>query len=181
MLSIDIGKKNLGYTYFELDEGNNLVNIESGIFNIDEKLKKNSDVVTYRCSRIKDFFKKFTKEIKYVVIERQVNKNVIAMNLMYGISSYAQMMTEDVFIFDPKMKFTTIGIEYCTKDKAHKKLSIDIAKKLITKMFPEKLPMIESHDKQDDIADSFNQGLIYGITKKVFSNYKDIKIIRDML
>ena len=290
MLSIDIGKKNLGYTYFELDEEDNLISIHYDIYNIDENISKRNkasksveksvvksvaksvekdvtkdvakdvtkdvvksvaksvekdvtkdvakdvtkdvaksveksvvksvakdvekdvtkdvakkdssknlgrdvskdvvkkgakskDVVTYRCTRIKEFFDKILSEykvLKYVVIERQVPRNTVAMNLMYGINAYAQIYTDNIFIFDPKMKFTKLGVSYNTQNKAHKILSIDMAKKIMNSIFPNYSKEIDTYEKQDDIADSFNQGMVHGIVNKIFNNYQDLSVIKEL-
>ena len=298
MLSIDIGKKNLGYTYFELDDEDNVISIHYDIYNIDENISKRNkasksvvkdvakdvakevvkdvakdvakevvkdvakdvakevvkdvakdvakevvkdvakevvkevvkdvtkdvvkdssknlgkdvakdvakkdssknlgrdvsknvvkkgakskDVVTYRCTRIKEFFDKILSEykvLKYVVIERQVPRNTVAMNLMYGINAYAQIYTDNIFIFDPKMKFTKLGVSYNTQNKAHKILSIDMAKKIMNSIFPDYSKEIDTYEKQDDIADSFNQGMIHGIINKIFNNYQDLSVIKEL-
>lgn len=258
MLSIDIGKKNLGYTYFELDDEDNVISIHYDIYNIDENISKRNrasksvvknvansvtkdvvksvekdvakdatkdatkdvekdvakdvekdvakkdtsknlgrdvsknvvkkgakskDVVTYRCTRIKEFFDKILSEykvLKYVVIERQVPRNTVAMNLMYGINAYAQIYTENIFIFDPKMKFTKLGVSYNTQNKAHKILSIDMAKKIMNSIFPNYSKEIDTYEKQDDIADSFNQGMVHGIVNKIFNNYQDLSVIKEL-
>lgn len=258
MLSIDIGKKNLGYTYFELDDEDNVISIHYDIYNIDENISKRNrasksvvknvansvtkdvmkdvvkdvvkdvakdvtkdvakdvmkdvakdvvkkdssknlgrdvskdvvkkgakskDVVTYRCTRIKEFFDKILSEykvLKYVVIERQVPRNTVAMNLMYGINAYAQIYTDNIFIFDPKMKFTKLGVSYNTQNKAHKILSIDMAKKIMNSIFPNYSKEIDTYEKQDDIADSFNQGMIHGIINKIFNNYQDLSVIKEL-
>ena len=246
MLSIDIGKKNLGYTYFELDDEDNVISIHYNIYNIDENISKRNkasksveksmmksvakdvtkdvaknmvkdvtkdvakdvaknmvkdvvkkdvskgvikkgakskDVVTYRCTRIKEFFDKILSEykvLKYVVIERQVPRNTVAMNLMYGINAYAQIYTDNIFIFDPKMKFTKLGVSYNTQNKAHKILSIDMAKKIMNSIFPNYSKEIDTYEKQDDIADSFNQGMVHGIVNKIFNNYQDLSVIKEL-
>ena len=242
MLSIDIGKKNLGYTYFELDDEDNVISIHYDIYNIDENISKRNkaskivvksvtkdvvksvtkdvtkdvvksvtkdvtkdvvkkdtsnnlgkalikkgakskDVVTYRCTRIKEFFDKILSEykvLKYVVIERQVPRNTVAMNLMYGINAYAQIYTDNIFIFDPKMKFTKLGVSYNTQNKAHKILSIDMAKKIMNSIFPNYSKEIDTYEKQDDIADSFNQGMVHGIVNKIFNNYQDLSVIKEL-
>ena len=255
MLSIDIGKKNLGYTYFELDDEDNVISIHYDIYNIDENISKrirasknvvknvvksvekdvvkdvvknvakdvakkdtsknlgrdvakdvvkdvakdvvkkdvsknvvkkgakSKDVVTYRCTRIKEFFDKILSEykvLKYVVIERQVPRNTVAMNLMYGINAYAQIYTDNIFIFDPKMKFTKLGVSYNTQNKAHKILSIDMAKKIMNSIFPNYSKEIDTYEKQDDIADSFNQGMVHGIVNKIFNNYQDLSVIKEL-
>ena len=259
MLSIDIGKKNLGYTYFELDDEDNVISIHYDIYNIDENISKRNkaskdvvksvekdvtkdvakdvvkdvakkdssknlgrdvtkdvtkdvvknvakdvvkdvakkdvskgvikkgakskDVVTYRCTRIKEFFDKILSEykvLKYVVIERQVPRNTVAMNLMYGINAYAQIYTDNIFIFDPKMKFTKLGVSYNKQNKAHKILSIDMAKKIMNSIFPNYSKEIDTYEKQDDIADSFNQGMVHGIVNKIFNNYQDLSVIKEL-
>jgi hypothetical protein len=62
----------------------------------------------------------------------------------------------EVIIFSPLCKFTTFGIPFTTEHKAHKKLSIRMARNIL-KAIPSARYMFESFVKKDDIADAFNQ------------------------
>ena len=154
ILSIDIGIKNLGWAYF--NDGA----LKFGIFVIDDG-KKQKSVVIHRCRRVNEFFDSFAdKQIDHIVIERQVITNTSAMELMYAITMKA-MTIADVFIFDPKLKFTYYHEPYDTKNKAHKRLSIEKAHRYLSAHHEDLLYEFEDYDKLDDISDAINQGLTY--------------------
>jgi hypothetical protein len=90
-----------------------------------------------------------------VIIEQQVQKNVWAMNLMYAM--IALIDGPEVIIFSPLCKFTTFGIPFKTAHKAHKKLSIRMARNILNEIIPCARNAFESFVKKDDIADAFNQ------------------------
>ena len=75
LLSIDIGIKNLGWSYILYDPKKNETNlsISFDIYTIDEEHKKGKEsTVVYRCRRINEFFEQFEEgEIEDIVIERQ--------------------------------------------------------------------------------------------------------------
>lgn len=185
VFSIDIGYKNLGYTIIELPE--QLENIlpkssERGslnlsespiffdIFNITEQ-HKNKDVVSSRCLAIEELFNMVSKNhlIDLVIIEKQVNQNVIAMSLMYSIYTKAleYVHPDYIFIFDPKLKFNAIHESYITKNKLHKKQSIKNALNFITETHSSLVKPFSLFKKQDDIADSLNQALVYLAYKNI--------------
>ena len=153
-LSIDIGIKNLGYAIYDADYND----LEFGMFNIEAHMNKNIEVVTERCRVIKQFFNHLNVEsFDAIIIERQVNKNITAMSLMYAIANEALNYTSNVIIFAPLLKFKTFGIKYSTKSKEHKKLSVNIALNLLQTHFPDLVDIFKAFKKKDDIADSINQ------------------------
>lgn len=174
LLSIDIGRKNLGYSIILYDQSNAIsdLDISFGIYTIDD-LRVPKDIVTYRCEKIKQFFDNLNNDhsLTDIVIERQVPTNTIAMELMYCIVSTAinAVGSENVHIFDPKLKFSYIKEEYTTANKQHKKASIQYAKNVLSKQQDTKnLALMNSHSKKDDIADSLNQGLVWlSLNKKI--------------
>ena len=91
-----------------------------GIFNITEH-SHSSNVVESRCKAIDDFFEFIVKryQLVRVVIEKQVPTNTIAMCLMYAIYTKALQYcdVDNIVVFDPKVKFTSINEEYNTKNK----------------------------------------------------------------
>ena len=179
-LSIDIGIKNLGWTYIVVDEieqrkkaitkcdecdvsfFQNISELRFGIYSIDENKTYKDSVVKWRCKKINDFFAMFDS-LDYIIIERQVNTNTMAMELMYAIVMKAMSVVgeSNVFIFDPKVKFTFYGEEYTTKNKAHKKYSIAKATNILTQEYPELLDEFNKYNKKDDISDSLNQLLTF--------------------
>ena len=162
ILSIDIGIHNIGYAVYDI----NTKEITFGLYDTDKKLtsadKKANVVVTrtkYIHMFISDMFAKYN--IKKVIIERQVNNNTMAMEFMYLITSAVYSYCENIIIFDPKLKFTTLGLTYNTKNKAHKKLSIQIVKGYITKYYPHLLDTFNENSKQDDISDAILMILVH--------------------
>lgn len=165
ILSIDLGIKNLGWALLKVDSiKKSVTNVDFGIFIVDGKKSSKESVVSYRCGRLNEFFKMFKDEkLDYIIVERQVNNNTQAMCLMYAIVMHAMNVVEEnrIFIFDPKLKFTFYHEEYCTKNKAHKKQSIERARKLICKDYSELTSKFDEFDKKDDISDAINQGITY--------------------
>lgn len=150
VLSIDVGRKNLGWAFFGSE-------IDFGLFNIDEKCKavSNGEVSTARCAVIKRFFKSIIDIYgtpDFVIIERQVPNNAVCCCLMYSIITEAQEYSR-VQVIPAWEKFKTFGVKYTTKNKEHKKLSVKMAEELLGKKID--LP------KKDDIADAVLQGAAY--------------------
>ena len=170
-VSIDVGEKNLGWTVAYAPAQNDIelskLMFRSGVY--DFKPARKVDVVTHRVKSIIEFFDKLIgkTEVYGAVIERQVNLNQAAMQMMYSIATVLHMHTDNVSIFDPKRKFIAIGQQYDTKNKKHKKQSIANMRKMITYLDKNKNKCAEglatvlfSASKGDDIADSFNQLII---------------------
>ena len=162
IVSIDIGEKNLGYTFakvsslpFKLEDAE----ITAGTF--DYAVKK--DVVLGRVSALHKFFKEHIDDtVSVAIVERQVTVNKVAMELMYAVTAILFNYTDNIAMFDPKMKFTHIGQQYDTKNKAHKKLSIANMRAVLSHVeMPALLATLDAAEKKDDIADSFNQFIIY--------------------
>lgn len=160
VLSIDVGEKHLGYTTLDLAT----MEFDSGIYEVLEK--RGPNVVIGRVSSLYKFIDELSKKnIVAAVIERQVVGNEIAMELMYSLVSLIIPHTSRICIFDPKRKFTSINQEYITKNKQHKRLSISNMRAILaTNKYPSFVHLssiLEGQTKKDDIADSFNQLLIY--------------------
>lgn len=188
ILSIDLGVDNLGYAVVSynkhpMNKGIHEkiafedIDLEYGLYNIDAHVKKTHDVVLGRCTALQTFFNNIA--LKYVsidaiIIERQVATNTCAMELMYAAASQALILTDNVVIFDPKLKFTKINVDYETKNKAHKRLSIQFAKQLLTNKFPENINLLDNSKKKDDMADAINQLFIWMIDNQVLNCSKDI-------
>jgi hypothetical protein len=103
----------------------------------------------------------------YVVIERQTQNNTVAMELMYALTSLALFFTDNIIIFDPKLKFTAINEEYNTKNLQHKKKSVSMASSFLAD-YPQALEIFNRLEKKDDVSDALNQGLIQlALMKKI--------------
>lgn len=152
ILSIDIGKKNLGYSIYD---GTNL---EFGMYNITQqiklsKLKQNIEGRnTVLINWLNEIKSKYT--INKIIVEKQIIRNVVAMCIQSCIISFGLMNSIEVFTFDPKNKFTFSGDNYNSKNKEHKKLVVKYTTNLLTKLYPDKLELFNSIPKQDDISDS---------------------------
>ena len=155
ILSIDIGRRNLGYVI------GNKQSLTMGLYDIDEG--KRGKGVLYRTVRIHEFLKeKFDKyPIEVVIIEKQVPQNKVAMEIMYLFVSAVYFYCKKVILYNPKRKFTSLSVNYTTKHKAHKKLAIDLVKNYLEKYKPEDYYLFESFTKQDDISDALLMMLTY--------------------
>lgn len=180
VISIDIGEKNLGWTYALLAQSTantalaqskrdfralelKDIEFEAGVY--DYKMKRGVEVVKSRVSSLTEFFKRFDLSIlKLAIIERQVPGNHVACELMYAVTAILYQYTDNIVIFDPKLKFTHIGQTYDTKNKKHKKQSIlNMNRMLATNesaSFARLKSTLDAAAKKDDIADSFNQLII---------------------
>lgn len=178
ILSIDLGIKNLGYTVIGYSKMGpkkleDLKILELDIFNIESQFQKKVDIVNNRCNAICSFFTmlkdKYTK-FDYVIIERQVNRNTMAMELMYACAMCCKTLLGVDFInFDPKDKFTKLGIEYSTANKQHKKQSINMAQTLIKQLWQDLEAKFNTHNKKDDMADALNQCLVWMLINNLLS------------
>ena len=175
ILSIDIGVKNLALCQLDIMPQSGLAIIEVAdnaaqlrYPNITFKLHDISTAknALNRCKAVQELLRNVKEDVTAVVIEKQVPQNTVAMELMYSIISFALSFTENIYLFPPKEKFDFLNIEYNTKNKAHKKLSVDIAKKFLMNNYPALYQQFCHYDKQDDIADALNQALVFGVKNK---------------
>ena len=180
IVSIDIGVKNLGWSIFAsaqsfkttLKQPLEQLSITFGIFNITETVRADQSIVTERCKAVKTFMQHIANNfvIDYVIIERQVVTNTKAMELMYAITMAAHCYTDnsnDVIIFDPKLKFTLLKLEYNTQNKYHKKQSIAMCRTMLCEVAEQKVEDFDKFEKKDDVADSFNQAFEWMCTKNM--------------
>ena len=135
-------------------------------FNVFKKRMK-KDIIIHRVLALRTFFAGKINEKTQIfgaIVERQVNRNEVAMELMYSVVTILSQYTENIVIFDPKLKFSSIGQQYVTKNKAHKKQSIQNMYKMLatnkSESFTNLKTVIDTENKRDDIADSFNQLII---------------------
>lgn len=173
IISIDVGEKNLGYTVAQAITFDNLtelskIKFHSGVYNLNIKHGKNSIIISRidALSKFIDFIiESFGNDIFGLIIEKQVSKNYSAMEIMYSIIGLIYQYTKNIFIFDPKLKFNAIDQIYSTVNKSHKKQSISNMEKLLksnlSESFSDLNKLLISSKKKDDIADSFNQLIIY--------------------
>jgi hypothetical protein len=154
MISFDIGKNNLAYADFLVSSAA-ISSIEFDLKNI--SFQGVSPVS--RCMALRALLQELLPdENTIIVIERQVPTNIVAMEIMYGLITASLQFSENVIIFDPKLKFTTFNINYTTKNKTHKKKSVSFVQDFLKK-YSEKLVKFNSFPKKDDISDAIFQGL----------------------
>lgn len=153
ILSIDIGRKNMGYALFRVDPVE-VVLVEYGLYALNDKSQLT------RMSSLCSFLSKF--EISCMIVERQVCNNVIAMQIMSGIIMYCEMKGLECVLFNPKDKFVQ-GEKW--KGKEHKKLSVTYATHYLSLLglslidCTKKESTNTSKIKYDDIADAILMGL----------------------
>lgn len=163
-LSIDIGIRHLGYS---------ILTTEGLIFDIfdiedtykkDSRLKKINSVPVQRAYVLNEFLTRIINEysIEKIIVERQVQTNTMAMEIMYCIISLCitKIPLENLIIYDPKKKFTDLHLKYTTKNKAHKKLSIAVCSETLERLYPALVESFNKHKKKDDIADSVLMNLL---------------------
>lgn len=159
ILSIDIGKKNLGYTIYSPG-----IIFKFGLFNTADKIKKNKlkDNMESRnivlLSWLQHIVEKY--EITTIVVEKQVIRNVVAMCIQSCIISYALMSDISYITFDPKRKFTFTGATYNSHKKEHKKIVVRYAINTIEMINSKKLERFNKFNKKDDISDSIVMALM---------------------
>lgn len=177
LLSIDIGVHNLGYAllyapdlkqikehkFKELQLTFGVYDVEEGIHKVPKRFRES--IVIGRAKSLQMFMNTITEKyiLDAIVIERQVNSNTKAMELMGVYAGIAQFYTDNIKIFDPKLKFTKIHETYSTESKQHKKQSIKYAERVLYTFYKTHLDHFYECDKRDDYSDALNQAIVYGI------------------
>ena len=155
VLSLDIGTKNFGFT---------LIRYHSGQFKFFFNTFDLDTQIDQRYTKLKGFIQKCvnTYKVSYVFIEKQVNRNIVAMCLMYMVFSISceYVPVENVKLFIPLDKFKVFSLPYCTEKKKHKKQSVEYALNFLSNTHEKSYDKLQGFKKKDDIADSLNQGLV---------------------
>ena len=163
IISIDIGVKNLAVVIIT-NYKNSLkdISIKFNLYNLNDFNYNSNSIIVDRCLAISNIFKDISTKynIQKVVIERQVIQNTVANRLLYSLITAALNYTENIIIFNPLDKFIKLDIKYSTKNKSHKKLSIDLIKNFLYNIDVESLILFNSFVKKDDLADALLQALI---------------------
>lgn len=177
LLSIDIGVHNLGYALLFTPDSKQIkehkfkdLQLTFGVYDVEEGIRKvpkqfRESIVIGRAKSLQMFMNTLTEKyiLDVIVIERQVNSNTKAMELMGVYAGIAQFYTDNIKIFDPKLKFTKIHETYCTESKQHKKQSIKYAERVLYTYYKTHLEHFYECDKRDDYSDALNQAIVYGI------------------
>lgn len=178
LLSIDIGKKNLGYSIYDG------IDLKFGIFNITKYIKqyKLIDNMEGRNIILLNWLKQIHKKynINKIVVEKQVINNVVAMCIQSCIISFCIMNNIDNLSYDPKNKFTFSGDTYNSSKKEHKKLAIKYTENILLYYYPDQLEYFNSFNKKDDISDSILMNYLNypTIDLKLFKNIMLGKIFK---
>lgn len=160
IVSLDIGKHNTGYAVVRYDDKCETfagLDLEFGVYDLDGRGSK--DIVLRRCEQVRQCIEMLVADniVDMVIVEKQVNTNTIAMGIMYAVVSTAKVYTDNVVLYDPKHKFIDIRERYVTKNKQHKRQSIEYARTLLTNTFPHTVNRFNATPKKDDISDAINQ------------------------
>lgn len=163
-LSIDIGIRHLGYSILTNDGLMfDIFDMEATIKK-DPKIKKLNSVPVQRAYVLNHFLTEIIEKhsIERIIVERQVQTNTVAMEVMYSIISLCitKIPLDALIIYDPKKKFTDLHLQYSTKNKAHKKLSINVCREKLERLYPSLVDSFDAHSKKDDIADSILMNLL---------------------
>ncbi|OHS94017.1 hypothetical protein TRFO_39809 [Tritrichomonas foetus] len=141
-LSIDVGTKNLAIVSYDTE----FQDITTNLHNIDQ-------YTTHATINDLVHVLQQYEEPDVVLLEQQTPKNTKCFGLMYAIATYYHGTT--VKIINPREKFKKLNISYSTKNKAHKKLSVQVATYFMKKLFDQDLP--PEITKCDDIAYAYLQ------------------------
>ena len=181
VLSVDVGFVNFGYTLFVSE--NSFINMSKESYknlkvtfdtiNLTQFMNPKASEVAELCKAIKLVFQKFANvvNIEYLIIEQQNIKNPGAMCAMYSIVSIAQTLgisSDRTIVLCPKLKFRYVGLDCPSEYHDRKNLSVQMFKNLLTVIDPEDVlrAKFDVHNKQDDIADSFNQAFTWLVHEK---------------
>jgi hypothetical protein len=148
-LSIDIGLSHMAYSLFD----DNMTLVDFGFMESDLRNKG----ILERVNVVKAFLRIF--DIKRLIIEKQTPFNPVCFALMY---CFPAAFDGKVIVTDPKTKFEVFKAGMNTKNKQHKKDSIELVKQCLSEEHVKKL---EEFEKKDDIADSILQAMAITIVE----------------
>jgi len=170
-LAIDVGRRNMGFAIYDRHT------IKFGLFDIEQQIKIDNikgDAPSKRVKVLLKWFKNLIKNyhIVEVVVEKQVERNGVAMQIENILLTLACENNIHFKIYDPKNKFQYIPIEFISKIKEHKKISIHYALNIIYNL-NQSLEYFIIFDKKDDISDA--------ICMAVMSRELDENVIRYLI
>jgi hypothetical protein len=144
-LSIDIGFTYVAFAYVRE------FTILYGMQNIP------TSTVVLTAQSINEFLNHF--EINQVIVEKQVPQNTKCMKMMHLIIGVCTGRGLPVEVVDARDKFAALEVEYTTVNKAHKQLSVNLARAWLSESGVEDLSerKLQEYPKQDDISDAINQ------------------------
>jgi hypothetical protein len=151
-LAIDVGKKNMGYALYD----RNIIKYD--LFNIELEIKLQKikgDMPSKRIKVINNWLKGLMNKypISMMIVEKQVKKNGVAMMIENSLLTLSCVYNIPFKIYDPKNKFTYIPIEYNSKRKEHKQISIHYAWNILYN-FGLNMNHFLEFKKKDDISDA---------------------------
>lgn len=140
ILSIDIGTKNFAQAL--------IVDNVIASFSLSEIPDK---TIVGRCKCIPDVLYPITPDT-YVIVERQVPRNTVAMGIMYAVVSYALTKTSHVHIVPATDKFKHDNLPCPKRYSDRKRLSVQ---HVYHNYLPDNLKhQFDEYKKKDDIADA---------------------------
>ena len=161
-LSIDVGRRNLGFSILNKDN----FNFKFGIYDLSERIfltnelmkrkqKPNKKTLSFIIKSLNEFLDIIVKKynINVLIIEKQVRRNTMALNIMWVIIEYGLLKNWRVIIFNARDKFKYEVINYDSKHKEHKKICVRYAKNIL-KFNCIDPKVIDNYRKKDDISDS---------------------------
>jgi hypothetical protein len=161
-LSIDVGRRNLGFSILNKDN----FNFKFGIYDLSERIfltnelmkrkqKPNKKTLSFIIKSLNEFLDIIVKKynINVLIIEKQVRRNTMALNIMWVIIEYGLLKNWRVIIFNARDKFKYEVINYDSKHKEHKKICVRYAKNIL-KFNCIDPKVIDDYRKKDDISDA---------------------------
>jgi hypothetical protein len=143
-LSVDIGYEYVAWAYFWDDN-----NVKYGIFRFESEDKAKG------CA---EFLRGFC--FAKLIIEKQVLMNWRCLAIQHYLQGAAAAINPQVEIEvqDARAKFKKLGVVCDSKNKAHKRLSVELAAKWLNgeEVVDESEMKFGEYGKQDDIADAIN-------------------------
>lgn len=156
MLSIDIGINNFGYAVYY----DKRYDFDCISFTTTKRNPSPNELIQRLEKTLSEVIEKY--HIEEVIIEQQNNLNTRAMCVMYAIMMYCYDHSIPYSLFRPNVKFKTFGLDYDTRNKSHKKTSINFIKNLLIQSHNERLlTKFETYEKKDDVSDALFQLLAY--------------------
>jgi hypothetical protein len=142
-LSVDIGYNYLAYAYYENED------LKYGIYSFKSEDKPKC------CAEFLSLFQ--PSKPRKLIIEKQVPTNTRCVANQHYIQGAAATYPDlEVELQDARKKFKKLGAVCDSLNKAHKKLSVELALKWLEEVNDISEKKLSDYPKQDDIADAIN-------------------------
>ena len=119
-----------------------------------------------------------------VIVEKQVKKNGIAMQIENSLLTLASVYSVNFKIYDPKNKFNYIPVKFKSEKKEHKKISIHYAWNILYNFGLDMNHFME-YSKKDDISDAICMALMSreedsDLIKFLISDHTNNELLKDL-